>query len=83
MDMAKTRLEKNGVKYSVPVYGYVAPSVKAEMDLIRDIDPSRHSNSQLVQDALAQYVPRLRARLGLSFKAPTHGTPSRRRRKAA
>jgi len=84
MEMAKTRLEKNGVKYSVPVYGYVLPTLKADLDLIREVNPAHYSNSQIVQDALAFYVPQLKAKLGLAnFRKPGQGASGRRRRKAA
>lgn len=81
MQMAKTRLEKNGVLYSVPVYGYVEPTVKAEMDRIRAVNPNHYSNSQVVQDALAAYIPKLKARLGLNFRKPVQGAPGKRPRK--
>ena len=81
MEMAKTRLEKNGVKYSVPVYGYVLPTMKEDLDMIRDVNPAHYSNSQIVQDALAFYVPQLKAKLGLeNFRKPTHGAPVKQRK---
>lgn len=70
--------------YSASLYAYVPKPMKKEMDELRRIDPSRYSNSQIVEDALAAYLPQLKQRL--SFSQPVHdaqGKKSQGRRRAS
>ena len=76
--MAQPKIEK--YEFSSPVYGYVPKPMKWELDELRKLDPNRYSNSQIIEDALGHYLPLLKAQLGVTFKMPTHETPSRRRK---
>jgi hypothetical protein len=75
MEMARSRFP-----YSAPVYAYVSKAMKRDLLALRRIDPNRMSESQVVQSALAEYVPRLKAQLG-SFPTPAHEAPGLRRRR--
>jgi hypothetical protein len=67
-------------KYSAQVWGYVPKATKQRLLVLRKADPRRNSESQIIGDALEEYLPLVEARTA-GRSLPTQEAPNRRRRR--